>query len=301
MTMTLRRAPGQPVIYGHRGARGVLPENTMEGFAHLRAIGADGVEMDVRYAAGRVPVVIHDPLMPMQLARDPKGRWLDAPGPRIADLTVAGLQRYDVGRLSPDSPYAGRYPVQRPVDGARIPTLAQFLGWASADPDLVINIEIKSDTGPHETSDQPELLAEDVLALIDAHGVAAQTVVSSFDWRVLDWLRQHAPALSRGHLTYEQPDAFQPAGPVPPWLDPRLLSPAGGSLPRLIAGLDGQAWCVHFRDLTADRLAEAHDLGLAVNAWTVNHASDIARMIAMGVDGVITDYPDLALALRASG
>lgn len=300
MALQLRRPAGQPVIYGHRGARGVLPENTMEGFDHLREIGADGVEMDVQNAAGRVPVVIHDPLMPMQLARDADGRFLPAPGPRVVDLTVAALQAYDVGRLNPASPYAARYPDQRPLDGARIPTLAQFLDWAGADPALVINIEIKSDIGPDHLSDPPEVLAADVLALIERHGMAEQTLVSSFDWRVLDWLRHNAPTLARGHLTYEQPDAFTPGGPRPPWMDPALLAGAGGSLPRLIAGLEARAWCVYFRDLTPARLSEAQDLGLAVNVWTVNEPEDIARMIDMGVDGVITDYPERALSLRAA-
>ncbi|PZX45890.1 glycerophosphoryl diester phosphodiesterase [Roseinatronobacter thiooxidans] len=291
MVNIFRRPAGQPLVYGHRGARGVLPENTQAGFDYLRAIGAHGVEIDVQVTADGVPVVIHDPLIPMQLARTVAGAWLDAPGPKISDLTVAELRAYDVGRLNPAHPYGARYPQQRPADGARVPVLAEFLDWAAQDSALYINIEIKSFADRDDLGAAPDVLVRAVLDALGHHGVAKTCLISSFDWRVLSALRKIAPDIARGYLSYEQAGEDCTIFDGAPWMDGLRLADYAGSLPRLIAAQGAHCWCPYFQDLTPQRLAEAHDLGLAVNVWTVNAQPDMVALIKMGVDGVITDYP----------
>ncbi len=286
-----RSPPGQPRIYGHRGARGVWPENTMAGFAYLRDLGIGGVEIDVQLSADGVPVVIHDPRIPMQIARDARGAWLDAPGPRIMELTTAELMRFDMGRLNPAHPYGARFPEQQPVDGARIPRLSEFLDWAAQDPQMVLNIEIKSFAPRADLSAPPHALAEAVAHALSHQRSPNPCLVSSFDWRVLSALRDLAPQIARGYLSHAEPgdDCTIYAGS--PWMDGLDLADHGQSLPRLIAAQGAQAWCPWFGDLTSDDLEAAHALGIAVNVWTVNETRDIAAMRAMGVDGVITDYP----------
>ncbi|TVP73984.1 MAG: glycerophosphodiester phosphodiesterase [Rhodobacteraceae bacterium] len=287
-----RRPAGAPVIYGHRGARGVLPENTLASFRYLRATGAQGLEIDVHNAAGHVPVVVHDPLVPMQLARGPDGQWLRAAGPKIRDLNLAQLQRYDVGRLNPDHAYGRSYPDQQPRDGERIPSLDQVLDWAAGDAGLILNIEIKSDPTRDDLGDPPATLVEALVQTLAGHRLSGQILVSSFDWRVLAELQRQSPDLARGYLSYEQSGDDLTIFPGSAWMAGLSLAAHADTLPDLIAAQGGRCWCAYHRDLTKARVRRAQDLGLAVNAWTVNDPDDIARMYAIGVDGIITDYPE---------
>lgn len=291
MTNPFMRLKGQQIVYGHRGARGILPENTMAGFDYLRALGVRGVEIDVQNTADGVPVVIHDPHVPMQLARDPQGNWLPAPGPKIIGLRLDELRAYDVGRLHPEHAYGARYPEQRPIDGMRVPLLSEFLDWAALDPELLINIEVKSFAHRDDLGDPPHVLAKSVLTAIRQHGVTENCLISSFDWRVLSELRKLAPEVARGYLSFEQPGDDCTVFDGSPYMDGLRLSDHAGSLPRLLAAQGAACWCAYYRDLTPQRLSEAHDLGLAVNVWTVNEVADMQAMADMGVDGVITDYP----------
>lgn len=286
-----RRPQGRPVVYGHRGARGVLPENTMASFRYLRETGAQGLEIDVQNAAGRVPVVVHDPLIPMQLARGPDGQWLTAPGPKIHDLSLAQVQSYDVGRLNPHHAYGESFPEQAAHDGETVPSLAQVLNWAAGETGLILNIEIKSHAMRDDLGDPPAVLVETLLQALSQQPVPGEVLVSSFDWRVLAHLHRVAPHLARGYLSYEQPGAHQTIFEGSPWMAGLSLAEYGDSLPRLIAAQGGQCWCAYHRDLTEGLVQAAQALGVAVNAWTVNAPEDITRMITLGVDGIITDYP----------
>jgi len=108
-------------LQGHRGARGLFPENTLAGFSSALAIGIDSFELDVAVTADGVPVVSHDPALNPDLVRGPDGDWLAAPGPLIRSLRLAELAAYDVGRIRPGSAYASQFPDQTAYDGARIP------------------------------------------------------------------------------------------------------------------------------------------------------------------------------------
>ena len=108
-------------LHGHRGARGLFPENTLAGFAGALAIGVDVLELDVAVTADDVVVVTHDPRLNPDLTRDRNGAWLAAPGPPIRSLRAARAGGYDVGRIGPGTAYARQYPDQVPHDGARNP------------------------------------------------------------------------------------------------------------------------------------------------------------------------------------
>src|SRR5262249_2113133 len=131
-------------LEGHRGARGLAPENTLAAFHKAIAIGVTTIETDMAVTSDGVIVISHDPLLNPDIVRDADGRWLAAKGPPIHSLTLAELRRYDIGRLNPASAYAKQFPEQRPADGERFPTLADVfaLGKASAKP-VRFNIETK--------------------------------------------------------------------------------------------------------------------------------------------------------------
>ena len=107
-------------IQGHRGARGLAPENTLPAFARALSLGVTTLELDCAVTKDGVVVVSHDPALNPDITRGPDGKWLETTSPAIWSLTYAELQRYDVGRVNPASAYAKRWPEQRPVDGTRI-------------------------------------------------------------------------------------------------------------------------------------------------------------------------------------
>jgi glycerophosphoryl diester phosphodiesterase len=275
-----------PHVIGHRGARGLFPENTLDGFAAAVALGIDGIELDVAITADRVPVVCHDPALNPDLVRTAEGTWLAGPGPLIRDLTVNELARYDVGRARPGGSVALANPLQQPQDGARIPTLRQVLGAISSA--VVIEMKILPDR-PHWTVSAAEM-AERVAAVVDETGAAGRVTVESFDWRGPRHLRRTRPDLRLAWLT--RAETVTAAGL---WWGGPMPADFGGSVPRAVAAEGGPVWAPEHVDLSADLIQEAHGLGLAVLPWTVNRAEDMARLIGWGVDGLITDRPDIAM------
>jgi glycerophosphoryl diester phosphodiesterase len=278
-------------LQGHRGARGLFPENTLAGFSAALAIGVDSFELDVAVTADGVPVVSHDPALNPDLARGPDGDWLAARGPLIRTLRLAELAAYDVGRLRPGSAYAAQFPDQVPRDGARIPTLAEVL---AVDPATRFNLELKTYPAHPDWTIGATAMAEAVVAVAEQTGAIGRITVESFDWRGPRQVRRLRPDLPLAWLT--SPDSVAEAavwwgGPIP--------ADYGGSVPRAVAAEGGPIWAPHHADLTAALIEEAHTLGLGVLAWTVNHAEAIRDLLRAGIDGLITDRPDIARKVLA--
>ena len=290
-------------LQGHRGARGLFPENTLEGFRATLAVGVSAFELDVALTADGVLVVHHDPALNPDIARGPDGNWLALPAPLLRELTFAELARYDVGRLRPGSAYAARYPAQQPIDGACIPRLSEVL---AVDPTVRFTIEMKTDPRTPGRTAAPEAMADAVLAELDAAAAQSRVMVESFDWRGQRHLRQVRPELRLAWLTTQE--TVRDAGT---WWGGPVPADFGGSIPRAVAaeaGLDPSpaangeprpAWAPDHLDLTSDQIAEAHAHGLDVIPWTVNKPADMRRLIDWGVDGLITDRPDLARSVMS--
>lgn len=284
-------------LQGHRGARGLMPENTLAGFAHALTLGVTTLELDLGISRDGQVVISHDSRLSPALTRDPNGKWLTAPGPAINSLTLEELNRYDVGRLDPGSDYARRFPEQRAVDGERIPTLAQVLALAprSGNRQVHLNIETKlSPLAPHMTPDPGEF-AKRVVDQVRGAGAAGRVTVQSFDWRTLHLVQSLAPEIKTSYLTAEQQwlDNIQAGRPgISPWTAGMDVDNYRGSIPRMIKQAGGDIWSPYFRDLDSAALEEAKALGLRVIVWTVNDIPDMKKLISLGVDGIISDYPD---------
>lgn len=273
-------------LHGHRGARGLFPENTLHGFASTLAIGVDAIELDVTLTADDVVVVTHDARLNRDLTRTGANEWLDAVGPAIYSLRADELGLYDVGRLRPGSAYAALFPDQVPHDGAGIPTLAEVL---QLDPVVSVTIELKSNPLQPDLTVDGARLADAAIAVVDACGAVSRVTVESFDWRGPRRVRQTRADISVAWLTrsaIQQDARAWWAGPHP--------SDFGGSVPRAVASEGGPRWAPEHVDITPDTVAEAHELGLSVVPWTVNDPADMSRLIEWGVDGLVTDRPDLA-------
>lgn len=283
-------------VHGHRGARGLAPENTLPGFARALAIGVSALELDVGVSRDGVVVVAHDRCLSPDLARTPDGVWLPAPGPRLRALNFEALRRYDVGRVRPGSDYARAFPEQVPADGARIPALAEVatLVRGAGDSAPRLNVEIKYSAEHPEDTLPPEPFADAVVAALRACGVAHRALIQCFDWRVIVRVRTIAPEVEVACLSAEQPwfDNLRRWHPDSLWTAGLRLAEYGGSVPRLVRATGASIWSSWHGELDAERVAEAHALGLAVYAWTVNDPLAMRTLIDLGVDGIITDYPD---------
>lgn len=277
------------LIIGHRGARGLFPENTLGGFTGALALGVDALELDVGMTADGVVVVSHDPALNPDHTRGAGGAWLSGPGPLIRSLTAAELATYDVGRLRPWSVYAASFPRQQPQDGARIPSLAEVLRL-----DARFVIELKTYPDRPNLTVEAATMAEAVVATADAAGAAARITVEGFDWRGPRHLRRLRPDVKLAWLTRAETVRNASAwwgGPHP--------GDFGGSVPRAVAAEDGPIWGPDHTGLTDALVAEAHALGLLVIPWTVNRPSRMRKLLDWGVDGLVTDRPDLARAVLA--
>lgn len=288
-------------LQGHRGARGLSPENTLPAFAAALALGVTTLELDVGVTRDGAVVVHHDPALNPDVARGPDGKWLEARGPAISALSYEELSRYDVGRLKPGTKYAAAFPEQAPADGARIPRLADVFALARrARNDAVrFNIETKiSPLAPAETL-PPEAFARVLIEEIRFGGVSERTTIQSFDWRTLQAVQREAPEIATVYLT--SPRTLAPKDGKPsPWLAGIDPAAHGGSVPRMVKAAGGAIWSPNAGFVDAQKIAEARALGVKVVVWTVNEPEQIRRMLDFGVDGIISDRPDRVRAEMAA-
>lgn len=280
-------------LQGHRGARGLAPENTIVSFQRALQEGADTLELDVMLTADDVAVVHHDPSLHPDLTRDAAGRWLDSPGPLVRGLTLAQLRGYDVGRAKPGSKAVQDFPQQQGVDGQRVPTLDEVL--ALGTPTTRFNIEIKLDPRTPDRFAPLPVVVDAVVRAVARADVGPRVLIQSFNWNVLQRSQQVAPELATSYLTMQRPNANNVADPA--WTAGHSLA-AQGSVPRMVKAAGGRWWAPNFRDISAESVREAQALGLKVAVWTVNETDDMRRLLGLGVDALITDYPDRAQALR---
>lgn len=289
-------------LQGHRGARGLAPENTLAGFRTALGIGVTTLETDLALTRDGVLVLSHDPRVAAALTRGPDGAWLAADGAPFARLDLADVARYDVGRLNPAHKYASQWPEQKAFDGERIPTLASLFALArearSPGGQLIrFNIETKLTPDPETPTADPSTFARAVVAAVLAADIGARVSVQSFDWRTLVEVRRLAPQIATVCLTIESSgmNTVRVAeNGASPWHAGLRAADHGGSLPRLAQAAGCSTWSPFWRNVSAELVEEAHALGLKVVPWTVNEPAEMERLVALRVHGLITDYPDRA-------
>ena len=291
-----------PFMVGHRGAAGLLPENTLAAFDKACELGVDAVELDVFLAADGNVVVHHDYMLKPETTRTPEGKWLRNAGPAIKDLTLAQLKTYDVGRLKPNTRYSRRYPEQQPADGERIPSLTEVITLVKekCEPDSQLWVEIKTNPEKPALTPAPESVADAVVRLLREKEFADRARILSFDWRALVHVQKTAPEIPTVYLSLVARglNNIKPGQPGPsPWMAGFDIDDFKGSIPRAVKTAGGLIWAPYYKHLTNELLKEAHNLGLVVFVWTVDSRSDMVHLIEMGVDGIITNRPDVFKAV----
>ncbi len=280
-------------VQGHRGARGLFPENTLAGFAKAIALGVDAVELDIAITKDGVAVVSHEPRLNPDITRDRLGAWLSERGPPIHSMAVADLRHYDVGHIKPGTAYAATFAQQQPHEGASIPTLAEVL---ALDRHVHFAIELKTFPDEPGLTASPESMADCVLAVTDRAQVTKRMVLQAFDWRVLRYLRRVRPDVALGWLTKDQPEQERRL-----WWNGVVAADFGGSVARAVAAEGAQLWIPQFKELDEAAITTAHSLGMNVIPWNVAPELDVSRLVAMRLDGIITDRPDLVLTSDVFG
>jgi glycerophosphoryl diester phosphodiesterase len=285
-------------LQSHRGGRGEWTEESLAAFANSLALGVTTLELDTHLTGDGKVVVWHDDTISATKCVDTAPATAgDAEfpyvGDRVADLSLAQIKTLNCGFTQ----LAG-YPEQDVIEGNRIAELKdvyQLVRDANAAK-VRFNVETKVESSEVGGAGM-ESLTRAVVAEIQASGMASRTTLQSFDWSSLNLTQKIAPelplvALSSGDawMGVGQPGASRNLGGID-------IDDYDGSLPKAAAAQGYDVVSPTFRSVTAGMIAEAHELGLPVIPWTVNTTADMARLMDLGVDGIITDYPTRLRAL----
>lgn len=285
-------------IVGHRGARGLFPENSMVGFENILKMGVTLIELDVVFSKDKTPIITHDHTINPSTSRDVDGEFVNE-NIKVSSLTVEQIKNYEIGRLDLDSDYGKRFPEQAQLDGIYMPTL-QELFEKMQQPEfeqMRLMVEIKSE--PNYSSQDRENIASLVIKQIREANLSNKVLLHSFDWLLLSEFKKKDPKITTSFLTKKgyqnESENYYPSQV--------FMQDAAGysnSVPEKISALGGSVWCPYFKDITRDRLLSARENNLIVVVWTLNELDDIDAMIELGVDAIVTDYPPRVMsALRA--
>jgi glycerophosphoryl diester phosphodiesterase len=279
-------------VVGHRGARGVLPENSMIGFDFSLSIGVPLLEFDVVLTADEVPVITHNHRLHASSFRDTNGLFLSGAEPKVSSLTFEQIQQFDIGRLDGHSAYGQRFPDQAQLDGVRVPRLTDLLDLVT-EPKYgaaYLMLELKSDPDLADDALYREKFVWRVLQEVRAKGLSSRAVLHSFDWNLLEECQRQAPDMPLSYLT-QLPENEDDVGED----SSKAVCPdfrgRRDEIPLLVKQAGGSLWCPYYADVTAENVALAKEIGLCVAVWTVNEHEDIGRMIDLHVDAIVSDYP----------
>ena len=279
-------------LQSHRGGRGENTEESLAAFAHSLELGVTTLELDTHLTEDGKVIVWHDDVIQPEKCADTDAASYGDPeypyvGDRVAELSLAQVKTLDCGYQQLPG-----YPEQEVAEGNRIAELRDVYELADryGAGSVRFNVETKVEDG---LAGGPESVAltEAVVNEVRASGAGSRTTIQSFDWSTLNLVREIAPELTLVALA----ETAVELGVGQPGAAPQLggidIDDFGGSVPRAAAAQGYDVVSPVFSTVTAEMVAEAGELGLAVIPWTVNEPADMNRLIDLGVDGLITDYP----------
>lgn len=263
---------------GHRGSRGLMPENTIPAMHKAIDFGVTTLEMDVVISKDKKVVVSHDPYFNADITTTPEGKiLLKAEGSQrlLYTMNYDSIKKYDVGlKPHPGFPRQQKIAVNKSLLEELIRSTEAYAKQKNSSP-LWYNIETKSKPGfdgVHHPA--PGEFVDLLIAVIQKEGIAGRTVIQSFDMRTLQVVHQKYPSIKTS-LLMENTDKRT--------LDEQLKE----------LGFVPEVYSPHYSLVTPALVKSCHEKGMKIIPWTVNTKEEIERIRSLGVDGIITDYPDL--------
>lgn len=263
---------------GHRGARGLMPENTIAGFLKAMELGVNTLELDVVISKDKMVVISHDPYFNYKISTKPDGKPVTQKEQKSLNLYLmdyAEIVKYDVGlKYFPEFPNQKKIKAYKPLLSQLTDTLS-LIGMTMKRPPERYNIEIKSTpAGDHIFHPDPKEFADLVMAQLKESNISNRSMIQSFDMRPLQYLNKNYPEIPLSLLIdYSNKNSF------------------AENLNRL--GFTPAVYSPNYLLVTPHLIKECHEAGVKIIPWTVNTIKEIERLKNMGVDGIITDYPNL--------
>ena len=269
-------------IHGHRGCRGLMPENTIQAFRKALELDVDYLELDVVISKDRKVVVSHEPFFNSIFSTKPSGE------PVVSDtetnlymMTYEEIRSYDVGlRGNPSFPEQNKVASCKPLlSEVTDLVIEHHLSFGSKPPGL--NVELKSLPSEYNISQpEPADFVDMVLDLVYSIEHQLDIVFQSFDFNVLQILNVHQKSSRNFKISV--------------LIEPEDDNEIDSNLEKL--GFKPDIWSPNFSVLSKTKVDYLHQKGIKVIPWTVNEISDMSKMLDLGCDGIITDYPDRAIA-----
>jgi glycerophosphoryl diester phosphodiesterase len=266
-------------IIGHRGFRGLYPENTLIAFTEAIKIGVDAIELDIVMSADGKIVVSHEPFMSQITCLKPNGSELTAQEDQqfnLYKMSYEEIKQFDCGlKKNPKFPEQNSIAAYKPLLSETIEVCDTFAASQNTSIDYII--EIKSDADLYGTfyPNPPEYVTA-IFKVLDVYSICDRVILKSFDVTILNEIKRQRPSQKTS-----------------------LLINREESIKEKLKQLDftPETLGVYFKLLSEDIVMYYKNKGVLINAWTVNNTKKIQEVIALNVDGVITDYPDRALNL----
>ncbi|RCW91630.1 glycerophosphoryl diester phosphodiesterase [Winogradskyella arenosi] len=265
-------------VQGHRGCRGLMPENTLEAFTTAIDLGVETLELDIVISKDRKVVVSHEPYMNPVICLSPEGTELPEDSKsdyNLYEMDYKQIKAFDCGnKLHPTYPNQEKFKAYKPL----LSEVFELIKTKASN--VKVNIEIKSVPSYYNVfTPQPEAYVALVLEVIEAHQMEDRVNLQSFDSAILEAVKVQAPQMPMALLVDGNEDIDAKLEQLT--FHPEIISP-------------------YFKLLSAENVSAYQAQGYKVIPWTVNSKADMVQMQAYQVDGIITDYPDVLINLLQS-
>ncbi len=262
-------------IQGHRGCRGILPENTIEAFKKAIELGVHTLELDVVISKDNMVVVSHEPFMNHEICLTPSGSEISEENERqynLYEMTFDSIKQFDCGTKKHP-----RFPEQEKLK-TRKPSLEEVIQVSKKlNPNIKFNIELKALPEYDEIyTPIPEEFVKLVLEVLNKNQAFAVTNLQSFDIRILEEIKRQSPEMPVA-LLVDEDETIQNKLSKSSFI-PEIISP-------------------YFKLLNVEKVKNLQGENFKVIPWTINEVEDLKQMIDLNVDGIITDYPDRLIKL----
>ncbi|MFD2938257.1 glycerophosphodiester phosphodiesterase [Spirosoma flavum] len=261
---------------GHRGARGLMPENTVAAMKKAMDLGVNTLELDVVISKDKQVVVSHDTYMSADISLKPDGSPVTTDEQKklnLYQLTYAEIKTFDVGsKPHPQFAQQQKFKAYKPLLSELIDSVETY-AKSKGLPLPMYNIEIKSaPAGDEIAHPEPKAFVDLVMAVCQSKNLGKRLTIQSFDTRPLQLIHQQFPTISLSYLTANAKTLAENMA---------------------LLGFTPHTYSPYYKTVTAETVKACHQQGMSIIPWTVNTKAEIDSLIQLGVDGIITDFPNL--------